>query len=43
MNYMDSGKEVLMKFAEALKEYGEIDKNPKMEGKSIGIIINPKA
>jgi len=43
MNYAESGKDVLMKFAEALQSFGEYDKNPKMEGKNMGIVINPKA
>lgn len=43
LNYADSGKDVLMKFAEALQEFGDYEKNPKMEGRSMGIIISPKA
>lgn len=43
MNYADSGKDVLMKFAQALKDVGDFDKNPKMEGRNMGIVISPKA
>jgi len=43
MNYADTGKDVLLKFAQALKEFGEFEKNPKMEGRNMGIVINPKA
>ena len=42
LNYIESGKDVLIKFAETLQEFGDLEKNPKMEGKNMGIIINPK-
>ena len=42
MNYTSLGEEVLGKFAEAVKEVGVIEKRPKLEGKSMVMIINPK-
>ncbi len=42
MNYTDLGQQVLEKFAEAVKEYGSVEKKPKLEGRSMIMIINPK-
>lgn len=42
MYYADSGREILLKFVEALQEYGDAERNPKMEGRNMGIIISPK-
>lgn len=36
------GKEVLTKFAEALKEIGEIERQPYLEGRSMTMILCPK-
>jgi len=42
MNYTSLGQEVLKKFAEAVKEVGEVEKKPKLEGRSMTMILNPK-
>ena len=41
MNYTSLGHEVLTKFAEAVKEVGNVEKKPKLEGKSMIMILNP--
>lgn len=42
MRYTVSGQEVLAKFAEAVKDVGTVDKQPKLEGKSMTMIVIPK-
>lgn len=42
MNYTSLGQEVLEKFAEAVKEVGEVEKKPKLEGRNMIMILNPK-
>ncbi len=42
MNYTSLGEEVLGKFAEAIKDVGIVEKRPKLEGKSMIMILNPK-
>jgi translation initiation factor IF-3 len=42
MNYTKLGEEVLEKFAECIKEVGIIEKKPKLEGKNMIMIVNPK-
>jgi translation initiation factor IF-3 len=42
MHYTGLGEEMLGKFAEALKEVGIVEKKPKLEGKSMIMILNPK-
>jgi translation initiation factor IF-3 len=42
MNYTMAGKEVLDKFAEAVKELGAVERAPKLEGRSMTMIVNPK-
>ncbi|MCX7749382.1 MAG: translation initiation factor IF-3 [Clostridia bacterium] len=42
MRYTKSGEEILAKFAEAVKDVGLIDKQPKLEGKNMVMILNPK-
>ena len=42
MKYTVSGKEVLDKFAEAVKDVGVVEKQPKLEGRSMIVIIVPK-
>lgn len=42
MRYTVAGKEVLEKFAEEVKEVASIDKLPKLEGKSMSMILVPK-
>lgn len=42
MNYTASGKEVLEKFALAVEEVGTVERVPKLEGRSMIMILNPK-
>ncbi len=42
MKYTVIGKEVLEKFAAALNEVGVVERQPKLEGKSMMLILNPK-
>jgi translation initiation factor IF-3 len=42
MHYTGLCEEMLGKFAEALKEVGIVEKKPKLEGKSMIMILNPK-
>ncbi|MBQ9313494.1 MAG: translation initiation factor IF-3 [Clostridia bacterium] len=42
LNNTTFGANVLKKFAEALEEVGAIDKEPKLEGRSMMLMINPK-
>jgi translation initiation factor IF-3 len=41
MKYTSDGKEVLEKFADSVNEVGMAEKQPKLEGKSMIIILNP--
>ncbi len=43
MGHQQLGREVMQKFAEALDEVGTIEKNPKMEGRSLVMFMVPKA
>ncbi len=36
------GKEVLIKFADALKEVSEVEQQPKLDGRVMSIILSPK-
>lgn len=42
MKYTVSGQEVLAKFAEAVKDVGVVDRQPKLEGRSMIMILHPK-
>ena len=42
MRYTATGEEVLAKFAEAVKDVGIVEKQPKLEGKNMIMILNPK-
>ena len=42
MKYTVTGKEVLEKFAEAVKDVGVVEKQPKLEGKNMMMILIPK-
>ena len=42
VNNTTFGANVLKKFAEALEEIGVVDKEPKLEGRSMMLMINPK-
>lgn len=37
-----AGRTILLKFAQDLKEYGDMDKPPKMEGRSMVMFLSPK-
>jgi len=40
--HTQKGIEILENFAQAVSEFGEVEKKPKMEGKSMIIIVTPK-
>lgn len=40
--YTDRGKKLLLEFIQALDEYGKIEMMPKLEGKRMFIILQPK-
>jgi len=42
MKYTVLGQEVLAKFAEAVKDAGTVEKQPRLEGKSMTMILIPK-
>lgn len=42
MHYTSIGNEILDKFAESVKDVGVVEKKPKLEGKSMIMILNPK-
>lgn len=42
MAYTDRGKKVLLDFADRVKDYGTIDKNPKLEGRNMSVFITPR-
>lgn len=43
MAHTQLGEELINRFKEACAEYGTMDKAPKMEGRSMAVIISPKA
>lgn len=43
MNYTKLGEEILLRFADILKDIGVVEKRPKLEGKNMSMIINPKS
>ena len=42
MNYTSLGENVLRKFADAVAEVGTVERKPKLEGRSMIMILNPK-
>lgn len=42
MNHTNEGEILIDRLAEALSEYGTLDKRPKLEGKRMSVLINPK-
>ncbi|WP_010248374.1 translation initiation factor IF-3 [Acetivibrio cellulolyticus] len=42
MNYTALGEQVLQKFAESVQEVGTVEKKPKLEGRNMLMILNPK-
>ena len=41
MAHTELGRDVLIRFAEAVKEYGVIEKDPSMENRSMFMMISP--
>lgn len=41
MRYTTAGQEVMAKFAEAVKEFGTMEKQPRLEGRSMTMVLNP--
>lgn len=41
MAHSQSGRDVLARFQEALTEYGSVEKQPKMEGRSMSMFLTP--
>jgi len=42
MNYTSQGIEMLNKFAETVSEFGSVERAPKMEGRSMSMVLNTK-
>lgn len=40
--HTDLGKETMLRFAESLSDYAEIESNPKLEGKTMIMMLTPK-
>ena len=40
--FKDRGEILLLKFAQELEEYGTLEQMPKLEGKKMIMMINPK-
>lgn len=43
MAHTDIGKDILRKFAEGCGEVGNMDKDPKLEGRNMSMFISPKS
>ena len=43
MAHTDIGRDLLVRFAESVAEVANLDKEPKMEGRSMSIFLSPKA
>jgi len=41
-NYVDMGKLLLLKFADALTEYGKLENMPSLDGRRLWVMISPK-
>jgi translation initiation factor IF-3 len=39
--FKEQGEELLLNFAERLKDYGRLDQKPYLEGKKMTILISP--
>lgn len=42
LGHTETGKEVLMKFAELVSQYGTMEKEPRMEGRNMVMFLVPK-
>ena len=40
--FKDRGEVMLLKFAQALEDYGKVEQMPKLEGKRMSLLISPK-
>ncbi len=40
--YKDNGEIILLKFAQAVEDYGKVERFPKLEGKRLIMILTPK-
>jgi translation initiation factor IF-3 len=41
MQYTNLGKKVLMEFVDSLKELGTAERNPKLEGRNMSVMLSP--
>jgi translation initiation factor IF-3 len=41
--YKERGEILLLKFAQALEEWGKVEAMPRLEGKRMGMLMMPKA
>jgi len=41
MRYTTAGEEVMARFAEAVREFGTVEKQPRLEGRSMTMMLNP--
>jgi translation initiation factor IF-3 len=41
--YKERGEELLLRFAQALEEFGKVDQLPKLEGKRMFLLMSPKS
>jgi len=42
LNYIDAGKLLLLKFVDSLNDVGKVEAMPKLDGKRLWVMINPK-
>jgi translation initiation factor IF-3 len=42
MNYTSLGQQILEKFADAIEEFAVVERKPKLEGRNMFMILNPK-
>ena len=42
MAHTNLGRETMLRFAEALKDYADIESQPKLEGKTMIMMLSPK-
>lgn len=42
LNYTSLGQQILDKFAESIKDVGSVERKPKLEGRSMTMVLNPK-
>ena len=43
ITHSEIGRQIMMDFAERIKEYGTVDKAPAIEGRNMSMFISPKA